>query len=296
MTSHQSRLGEGEGIAEELAESQRSISIAEFFEKNRQMLGFDSGAKALVTAVKEAVDNALDACEEAGITPDVYVEIQEAGNYYRLIIEDNGPGITREQIPNIFGKLLYGSRFHKREQNRGQQGIGISAAVLHAQKTSGKPAKITSRTETDADAEYFELIVDTDANEPEISVEDTTSWERPHGTRIELEMEANMRARQQLHDYIKHTAVVNPHARIELREPKEHLKYERATDELPAETEEIRPHPHGVELGTLLRMLEATDSYSVSGFMQGEFTRVGQKTSDGVIAKFNDRHFGREMS
>jgi len=296
MTSYQSRLGEGEGIAEELAESQRSISIAEFFEKNRQMLGFDSGAKALVTAVKEAVDNALDACEEAGITPDVYVEIQEAGNYYRLIIEDNGPGITKEQIPNIFGKLLYGSRFHKREQNRGQQGIGISAAVLHAQKTSGKPAKVTSRTEEHADAEYFELIVDTDANEPEISVEDTTSWERPHGTRIELEMEANMRARQQLHDYIKHTAVVNPHARIELREPKEHLKYERATDELPAETEEIRPHPHGVELGTLLRMLEATDSYSVSGFMQGEFTRVGQKTSDEVIANFNDRHFGREMS
>ncbi|WP_018258262.1 DNA topoisomerase VI subunit B [Halomicrobium katesii] len=296
MTSYQSRLGEGEGIADELAESQRSISIAEFFEKNRQMLGFDSGAKALVTAVKEAVDNALDACEEAGITPDIYVEIQEAGDYYRLIVEDNGPGITREQIPNIFGKLLYGSRFHKREQNRGQQGIGISAAVLHSQKTSGKPAKITSRTEQHADAQYFELIVDTDANEPEISVEDTTTWERPHGTRIELEMEANMRARQQLHDYIKHTAVVNPHARIELVEPKEHLKYERTTDQLPDETEEIRPHPHGVEIGTLLTMLESTDSYSVSGFMQGEFTRVGQKTSDDVIANFNDRHYGREMT
>ena len=296
MTSYQSRLGEGEGIADELAESQRSISIAEFFEKNRQMLGFDSGAKALVTAVKEAVDNALDACEEAGITPDIYVEIQEAGDYYRLIVEDNGPGITREQIPNIFGKLLYGSRFHKREQNRGQQGIGISAAVLHSQKTSGKPAKITSRTEQHADAQYFELIVDTDANEPEISVEDTTTWERPHGTRIELEMEANMRARQQLHDYIKHTAVVNPHARIELVEPTEHLKYERTTDRLPDETEEIRPHPHGVELGTLLKMMEDTDSYSVSGFMQGEFTRVGQKTSDDVIANFNDRYFGRGMS
>ncbi|MBO4246539.1 DNA topoisomerase VI subunit B [Halomicrobium sp. IBSBa] len=296
MTSYQSRLGEGEGIADELAESQRSISIAEFFEKNRQMLGFDSGAKALVTAVKEAVDNALDACEEAGITPDIYVEIQEAGDYYRLIVEDNGPGITREQIPNIFGKLLYGSRFHKREQNRGQQGIGISAAVLHSQKTSGKPAKITSRTEQHADAQYFELIVDTDANEPEISVEDTTTWERPHGTRIELEMEANMRARQQLHDYIKHTAVVNPHARIELVEPKEHLKYERTTDQLPDETEEIRPHPHGVELGTLLKMLESTDSYSISGFMQGEFTRVGQKTSDEVIANFNDRYYGREMT
>ena len=296
MTSYQSRLGGEEGIAEELAESQRAISIAEFFEKNKHMLGFDSGARALVTAVKEGVDNSLDACEEAGILPDIYVEVQDDGDYYRLIIEDNGPGITKEQIPKIFGKLLYGSRFHVREQSRGQQGIGISAAVLYSQLTSGKPAKITSRTQGNVDAQYFEVIVDTEENEPEISVEETTTWERPHGTRIELEMEANMRARQQLHDYITHTAVVNPHARIELQEPQTQFKYERVTDQLPAETEEIRPHPHGVELGTLIKMAEGTGSYSISGFLQEEFTRVGSKTSDSILDSFRDRHFGREMT
>ena len=293
--SRQTRLGE-DGMAEELAASQRAISIAEFFEKNRHMLGFDSAARGLVTAVKEGVDNSLDACEEAGIAPDIYVEIQEERDYYRLIIEDNGPGITKDEIPKIFGKLLYGSRFHAREQSRGQQGIGISAAVLYAQLTSGKPAKITSRTRGSAKAEYFEVIVDTDENEPEITVEETRSWERPHGTRIELEMEANMRARQRLHDYIKYTAVVNPHARVELQEPGGQFKYERATDRLPDETEEIRPHPHGVELGTLIKMAEATDSYSVSGFLQGEFTRVGAKTAESVIDRFRDNHFGREMS
>ncbi|MDS0474743.1 DNA topoisomerase VI subunit B [Natrinema sp. 1APR25-10V2] len=295
MTSFQSTLGDEPGIAEELAESQQSISIAEFFEKNKHMLGFDSGARGLVTAVKEAVDNALDAAEEAGILPDIYVEIQEAGDYYRLIVEDNGPGLTKESLPKVFGKLLYGSRFHAREQSRGQQGIGISAAVLYSQLTSGKPAKITSRTQGSSEAEYFELIVDTDDNEPEISVEETTTWDRPHGTRIELEMEANMRARQQLHDYIKHTAVVNPHARLELREPQEHFKFERATDQLPEETEEIRPHPHGVELGTVMKMLAATDSQTVSGFVQEEFTRVGKKTADSIIDAFRDRHYGREM-
>lgn len=296
MTSYQSELGGRESVAEELAESQRSISIAEFFEKNKHMLGFDSGARGLVTAVKEAVDNALDATEEAGILPDLYIEITEEGDYYRLVVEDNGPGITKEQIPKVFGKLLYGSRFHVREQKRGQQGIGISAAVLYSQLTSGKPAMITSRTERDAAAEYFELIIDTDTNEPEISVETTTTWERPHGTRIELEMEANMRARQQLHDYIKHTAVVNPHARIEFKEPREQLKFERVTDQLPAETEEIRPHPHGVELGSLIKMLGETDSHSISGFLQAEFTRVGQKTAASVTDAFRDRHFGRELS
>ena len=297
MTSFQSQLGEGgDSIAEELAESQRSISIAEFFEKNKQMLGFDSDAKALVTAVKEAVDNALDATEEAGILPDIYVEIEEVGGYYRLVIEDNGPGITKEQVPKVFGKLLYGSRFHTRAQTRGQQGIGISAAVLYSQLTSGKPAKITSKTENGGGARYFELTIDTDTNEPEIDVESDTTWERPHGTRIEMEMEGNMRARKQLHNYIKYTAVVNPHARIEFEEPEESFKFERATDELPPETEEIRPHPHGVELGTLLKMLEATESYSLSGFLQEEFTRVGAKTADSVLDNFRDRHFGREVA
>jgi DNA topoisomerase-6 subunit B len=182
------------------------------------------------------------------------------------------------------------------KNSRGQQGIGISAAVLYSQLTSGKPAKITSCTQSHEEAQYFEVIVDTDDNEPEISVDETTTWERPHGTRIELEMEANMRARQQLHDYITHTAVVNPHARLELKEPKAEFKYERATDQLPDETDEIRPHPHGVELGALIKMAEETDSYSVSGFLQEEFTRVGAKTSDSIIDSFRDRYYGREMA
>ncbi|PSQ15069.1 DNA topoisomerase VI subunit B, partial [Halobacteriales archaeon QS_8_69_26] len=306
MTSYQSELGErpDSGIAEELAESQRAISIAEFFEKNKHMLGFDSGARALVTAVKEGVDNSLDACEEADIHPDIYVEITEEGEYYRLVVEDNGPGITREQIPKVFGKLLYGSRFHVREQNRGQQGIGISAAVLYSQLTSGKPVRITSRTDGATSAQYFELIIDTDENEPEIKTErelapGESDLGPKHGTRVEMEMEANMRARSQLHDYVKHTAVVNPHARIELQEPglDRPMKYERVEDaDLPAETSEIRPHPHGVELGTVRKMLEETASHSVSGFLQEEFTRVGRKTATSVVDEFRDRHYGRAMT
>jgi len=301
MTSFQQTLGEEDGIAEELAASQREISIAEFFEKNKHMLGFDSGARGLVTAVKEAVDNALDATEEAGILPDIYVEIQENRDYYTLIVEDNGPGITKEQIPKIFGKLLYGSRFHAREQARGQQGIGISAAVLYSQLTSGKPVRIESRTQDNGVAHYYELIIDTDTNEPEIDVEEELSpaesnLRGTHGTRIEMDLEANMRARSQLHDYVKHTAVVNPHARIELQEPAGEIKAERAEGAgLPDETEEIRPHPHGVELGTLIKMLGDTDSHTISGFLQGEFTRVGKKTADNIVDEFKDRHYGREM-
>ena len=305
MTTYQAALDdEAPNIAEELAANQRSISIAEFFEKNKHMLGFDSGARGLVTAVKEAVDNALDATEEAGIKPDISVQIEEVGDYYRLVIEDNGPGITREQIPKVFGKLLYGSRFHARMQSRGQQGIGISAAVLYAQLTSGKPVQITSRTQGAAQAEYFELIIDTDTNEPDIQTAETrapgeVALSSTHGTRIALEFEANMRARQQLHDYIKHTAVVNPHARIVLDEPgiDAPMRFDRVVGaELPAPTRAIRPHPHGVELGTLIKMLEATDSYSVSGFLKEEFTRVGAKTAARIIDAFRDIALGRELA
>jgi len=291
--SYQSQLTDD--IAEELAAEQRSISVAEFFEKNKHMLGFDSPARGLVTAVKEGVDNSLDACEEAGVLPDVLVEIEEVRDGYRVVIEDNGPGVVRRQIPKIFGKLLYGSRFGKRVQSRGQQGIGISAAVLYAQMTSGKPALITSKTQS-GEAQRFEVIIDTDTNEPEIVSENEVDWDRTHGTRIEIEMEANMRARSQLHDYFKNTAVVNPHARLRLREPEGEFSFDRATDELPDEPSEIKPHPHGVELGTLVRLLESTDSYSVRGFVSNEFTRVGGKTADSILDGFRDRLYGREAA
>src|SRR3954452_24066605 len=139
--------------AESMARKQREISVSEFFTKNRHLLGFDNPAKALLTTVKEAVDNSLDACEEAGILPTLSVDIQEISeNRYRIGVDDNGPGIVKEQIPKIFAKLLYGSKFHRLKQSRGQQGIGISAAVMYGQLTSGKAARVFSRTGTKAKA------------------------------------------------------------------------------------------------------------------------------------------------
>lgn len=286
---------ENRRIAEELAAEQQQISIAKFFEKNKHMLGFDSNSRAIVTAVKEAVDNALDASEEARILPEISVTIEESGEYYKLTVEDNGPGITEENIPKVFGSLLFGSRFNSRTQGRGQQGIGISAAVMHSQQTSGKPAKVTSKTGS-GDADYYELKIDTEENEADIKTHKQVSWdEKSHGTKIVLEMEANMRGRKRLHEYIRNTAVVNPHASISLEEPNGSFHSDRATDILPDEPEEIAPHPHGVDLGTLQDMVAITDSYSISGFLQGDFTRVGQKTADEIIGLFRDFYYGRSF-
>ena len=273
-------------IAEELAKRQKSISVAEFFEKNRHILGFDSAPRALITTVKEAVDNSLDACEEAGYLPDILVQINRAENdYLTIIIEDNGPGIVKEQIPKVFAKLLYGSRFHALRQSRGQQGIGISAAVLYSQITSGKSTKIISRVDHKTPAHYFELMIDTSANEPSVLESRTTDWERPHGTRVEIEMAASyVKGRKQsVYEYLKSTAIINPHARIRLIEPDgNEILFDRATDVIPVQAEEVLPHPHGIELGTLMKMLQHTDRQKLAPFLRYSFSKIGLQTADEI--------------
>ena len=183
--------------AADLAKAQRDISVSEFFAKNRHLLGFDNPSKALLTTVKEGVDNALDACEEAGILPDVRVEIREISETrYHVTIEDNGPGIVRAQIPKIFGSLLYGSKFHRLRQSRGQQGIGISAAGMYGLLTTGKPISIKTRTDPKKPAHHLELVIDTKRNEPRIKLDETCEWDKPRGTRVEIELEAAYRGGQ----------------------------------------------------------------------------------------------------
>jgi len=152
-----------------MAKGQRSISVSEFFEKNRHLLGFGNDQRALLTTVKEAVDNSLDACEEGGITPEIWVHLEQSGDRrYKVGIQDNGPGIVKKQIPLIFGKLLYGSKFHRLRMSRGQQGIGISAAGMYGVLTTGKPVKIISKVSVRKPAHYYEIRIDTKTNNPEI--------------------------------------------------------------------------------------------------------------------------------
>ncbi len=295
-------MANGVSKAEELAEGTQSISIAEFFERNRHLLGFDNKRKGLLTAVKEGVDNALDACEEADVLPEITVEIHEiSGDKYRLVLEDNGPGIVKDEIPKIFGKLLYGSKFHQLKMQRGQQGIGISAAVMYAQLTTGKPARITSKIAPDEPAKYFELKIDTETNEPEILTERQRDWpNKDHGTRIELDLVGSYaRGRQSIDEYIRETAIINPHASITYLNPRgKQRMLVRGTEEKPPETDAIKPHPYGVEIGAMQKMAERTDASTVNQFLKHDFTRVGRKTAKSILekAKLKDRKKPKDLT
>jgi len=272
-------------VAVSLAKKQREISVSEFFAKNRHLLGFDNKRKALLTTVKEAVDNSLDACEEAGILPDIELEIRQLSeDRFCVAVADNGPGIVKQQIPRIFGQLLYGSKFHRLKMSRGQQGIGISAAGMYSLLTTGKPVTIISRTGANRPAHRYEVRIDTTKNRPETVRTEEVEVDWPHGTKIEIELVGSYsKGRQSVDEYIFQTAIANPHARFVYCSPTgERHVFERATDQLPAATREIKPHPYGIDLGLLIKMLSDTSHRNLSGFLQHEFCRVSQAVAQRI--------------
>jgi len=283
--------GEGRGRtkAHELAEKQREISVSEFFAKNRHLLGFDSRRKALLTTVKEAVDNALDACEEAEILPDVTVRIEQVPkieNRFRVSVGDNGPGIVPEQIDNVFARLLYGSKFHRLRQSRGQQGIGISAAGMYGQMTTGAPTIIKSRIGKQHEALDVALRIDTAKNAPvRPRPPRPFEWDREHGTEVTIELEAEYRkGKGSVDEFLAQVAIANPHAQISYWPPDQGpltppVVYERATKTLPVMPKEIKPHPHGVELGFLMKMMKGTASTKLSAFLANDFSRVSTRVA-----------------
>ena len=308
-----------------MAAKQRDISVSEFFAKNRHLLGFDNPRKALLTTVKEAVDNSLDACEEAGILPEIWVHIEQTGpNRYKVGVQDNGPGILKKQIPLIFGKLLYGSKFHRLRMSRGQQGIGISAAGMYGVLTTGKPVKIISKIGPRKPAHYYEIQIDTKNNKPEIlngkgegvdlkSAEDIKShgveWVEAnpqgqnvdHGTRVTIELEAKyQRGRGSVDEYLEQTAIANPHVTLHYLDCEgANQTYERSATDLPPEPKEIKPHPYGIELGRLIDMLNQTKAPTVSQFLCTSFSRVSSSVAKrvcetaGISTRANPHRTGR---
>ena len=285
--------GQGDmAIAEKMAAKQKDISVSEFFAKNRHLLGFDSPARALLTTVREAVDNSLDACEEASVLPELIIDVRATESTQHVVtIRDNGPGIVREQLPRIFARLLYGSKFHSRKQTRGQQGIGISAAGMYGTLTTGKPMRVTSRTSRRKPAVELVLAIDMAKNQPVVKKESEVEVEWAHGTEVQIELEGTYKkGKHSIDSFLDQVSLANPHVKIVYSNPidEEPITWERVSKVLPDPPNEILPHPHGVELGILMQMMKETSSRTVSGFLCTEFCRV----TPNVVKKVSDETEG----
>ena len=285
--------------AEQLSNKQTQISISEFFEKNKHFLGFDTLQRSIITAVKEAVDNSLDACEEARILPEIRVEVRRLkGDRLSLKTQDNGPGIPRDDIENVFGKFLLGSRFHAIRQTRGQQGIGITGVVMYSQLTAGAKTRVVSKISRDSSAVYVDLGIDTRKNRAtksgerrEVWIDERTGEPVSHGVRIQTEMRAKyQRGRQSVFQYLRMTSIVNPHASISLvvqdRDGSviEEGDWPRTTEKLPRAVSEIKPHPHGIQLGSLQRMLKEAEERKMTSFLRHNFSGVSMRAAREILA------------
>ena len=276
--------------AESMAAKQRDISISEFFAKNRHLLGFDNPRKALLTAIKEAVDNSLDACEEAHILPAITVRIASidgSDSKYRITVKDNGPGIVAKQVPNVFARLLYGSKFHTLKMSRGQQGIGISAAGMYGLLTTGEPVQIITRTNPKKPATHYHVQIDTTHNRPDVILDQECDFDLPTGTSVSIALEGRyQKGKQSVDEYLAQTAIANPHASITYYTPDGGvIEYPRQTQELPFIPIEIKPHPYGVELGVLFKMARQSAAKKLSEFLRTEFSRVSEKVAEEICKK-----------
>jgi len=278
------------GIADKMASNQKQIAISEFFEKNKHFLGFDSLQRSIITAVKEAVDNSLDACEEARILPEIRVQVNKVNSkrdILELITEDNGPGIPQKSIEKVFGQLLFGSRFHAIRQSRGQQGIGITGVVMYAQLTTGKPTHVLSKIANENTAVTVKIGLDTRRNKAVKSDQDREIWiahdglPKEHGLKVTTRMKGKyQRGKQSVYQYLRMTSIVNPHADITFIDPDGEVHHwPRVTERLPRKVDAIKPHPHGIELGQLQRMCRESKDSRMTVFLRQNFSGVSMRAA-----------------
>lgn len=271
-------------------------STAEYFAKNLQQVGFSSPLKAVLTTLKEAVDNSLDACEQTGILPELDIEVSKVGNgstkntdLIKVVVEDNGPGIDSDDLAKVFGEYLASSKFGKGQCSRGQQGIGISAATTWAQMTNAKGVQVISKTKAMRKAISAQVDVDIKTNTGIVKNKEMIDWKnKTSGTRVEFLMDGRIQLNGDggLQTYIDGTALLNPHASMKFKLGEaEWQKTDRVSQEMPEIPEATLPHPHTFKLGEFITHATLYGKVSLSKFLKTGFSRISdQSISDFVKA------------
>lgn len=276
-----------------MAKQITSSSTAEYFAKNLQQVGFSSPLKAVLTTLKEAVDNSLDACEEAGILPEISVTLKKIGagaskstDLVEIIVEDNGPGIDPDDLAKVFGEYLASSKFGKGQCSRGQQGIGISAATTWAQLTNASGARVTTKTKDMRKALSAQVDVDIKANKGIIKNKETIDWKKPHGTRVEFRIDGRIQLNGDggLLTYLDGTTLVNPHLSLSYKMPDAELvQIDRVSNEVPDIPTATMPHPHTMKLGEFMTHAHLYNNISFEKFLRTGFSRISDQTVKELI-------------
>lgn len=276
-------------------------STAEYFAKNLQQVGFSSPLKAVLTTLKEAVDNSLDACEAAEILPDLMVEVAKVGtgstkntDLIRIVVEDNGPGIEADDLAKVYGEYLASSKFGRGQCSRGQQGIGISAATTWAQMTNARGVNVVSKTKKMRKAVSAQVDVDIKSNTGILKNKETLDWDRDHGTRVEFLLDGRIQLNGDggLLTYIEGTILVNPHMTITYKmNEADYVTVNRVSTEVPQVPEATLPHPHTFKLGEFITHSTLFGKTTLSKFLKTGFSRI----SDQSISEFTKKGLPKNL-
>jgi DNA topoisomerase-6 subunit B len=265
-----------------------SSSTAEYFAKNLQQVGFSSPTKAVLTTLKEAVDNSLDACEEAGILPDISIVVNKIGagaskssDLIEIIVDDNGPGIEADDLAKVYGEYLASSKFGRGRATRGQQGIGISAATTWAQLTNASGARVTSKTKGMRKAIRAIVDVDIKGNKGLVKSKETIDWNKPHGVRVEFRIDGRIQLNGDggLLTYLEGTTLVNPHLKLSYKLLDNDLvSIDRVSEVVPDVPAATLPHPHTMKLGEFMTHAGLFGKVEFGKFLKTGFSRVQDST------------------
>ena len=270
-------------------------STAEYFAKNLQQVGFSSPVKAVLTTLKEALDNSLDACEDAGILPEIKLHVEKLGpgtmkntDQIRIMVEDNGPGIEPDDVAKVFGEYLASSKFGRGRCSRGQQGIGISAATTWAMQTTATGAQVVTKTEGARKA--FQCVVDMDLKHNKGLLRDKTTidWARPHGTSIEFRLDGRIQLNGEggILNYIRSTVLLNPHMTLHYEiSDVSPASIERVVNTVPVVPQATEPHPHTMKLGEFMSHARLFGRIKTSIWLKRGFSRVSDKTLNDLVTK-----------
>ncbi len=271
-----------------MAKQITSSSTAEYFAKNLQQVGFSSPTKAVLTTLKEAVDNSLDACEEAGILPEITVTVNKIGagsskssDLVEIAVEDNGPGIEADDLAKVYGEYLASSKFGRGQCTRGQQGIGISAATTWAQLTNATGVKVTSKTAKMRKAVQATIDVDIKGNKGLLKNKETIDWEKPHGVRVEFRIDGRIQLNGDggLLTYLEGTTLVNPHLKLNYKlVENDWVKIERVAEQVPDIPSPTLPHPHTMKLGEFMTHAGLFGKIEFGKFLKTGFSRIQDAT------------------
>ncbi|KAF5179721.1 Dna topoisomerase 6 subunit b [Thalictrum thalictroides] len=213
-------------------------------------------------------------------------------SFFRVTCKDNGRGMPHDDIPNMFGRVLSGTKYGLK-QTRGKYGLGAKMALIWSKMSTGLPIEISSSMKNQSYTSFCRLDIDIHRNIPHIHIhEKRDNNERWHGAEIQVVIEGNWTTyRSKILHYMRQMAVITPYAQFLFKfvsdavDKSVTIRFARRTDIMPPVPVETKYHPSAVDLLLIKRLIAETSKQNLLQFLQHEFVNLGKAHAERLIGE-----------